>query len=100
MRVLLTPPLPRSILASVLSVLKGLIIDLVGTMGPFLLEHNPFKAVRGLWNMTKIESSVHAFRFPRFILGVFLSVIKELIMDLVLLDNSPLKTVKGLLDYV
>ena len=30
------------------SVLKGLIIVPVGTMGSFLLEDNPFKAAKGL----------------------------------------------------
>ena len=34
--------------AAVLSVLKGLIIVPVGTMGPFLLENNPFKTAKGL----------------------------------------------------
>ena len=34
--------------AAVLSVLKGLIILPVGTMGSFLLEDNPFKTVQGL----------------------------------------------------
>ena len=37
----------RSPFATVLSVLKGLIIVPVGTMGPFLLEDNPFKTVKG-----------------------------------------------------
>ena len=36
------------ILAAVLSFLKGLFIVPVGTMGPFLLENNPLKAVKGL----------------------------------------------------
>ena len=31
-----------------LSVLKGLIIVPMGTVGPFLLEDNPFKTVKGL----------------------------------------------------
>ena len=31
-----------------LSVLKGLIIVPVGTMGPFLLENIPFKTAKGL----------------------------------------------------
>ena len=34
---------PRLPLAAVLSVLKGLIIAPVGTMGPFLFDDNPFK---------------------------------------------------------
>ena len=34
--------------AAVLSVLKGLIIVSVGTMGLFLLEDNTFKPVKGL----------------------------------------------------
>ena len=42
------PPLPAFILASVLSVLKGLIIVLMAAMGPFLLKDNPFKTVKGL----------------------------------------------------
>ena len=36
------------LVVSTLSVLKGLIIVPAGTMGPFLLEDNPFKTAKGL----------------------------------------------------
>ena len=39
---------PRLPFSAVLSVLRGLIIDPVGTTDPFLLEDNPFKTVKRL----------------------------------------------------
>ena len=40
----------RLLFVAVLSVLKGLIIVPMGTMGPFLLADNPFKTLKGLVN--------------------------------------------------
>ena len=56
--------------AAVLSVLEGLIIVPVETMGTFLLEGNPFKTVRGLVD--------YVSRLPRSILVVSLLVVSTL----------------------
>ena len=45
--------LPRFILLDILSVLMGLIIAPVGTIGPFLLKDNHFKTVKELVDYVK-----------------------------------------------